>query len=165
MQRAQKLQTESQFLRGHQINLQAEVAKAAAHSLGTMGGGELGGGGTFNPGAMMAGMAMGGAVGNMMANQMGGMIAGMNQAHRDVPFTTPPMPAMPPMSDMSFTVVISGNPMGPYTADQLAELIRSGQVTRETLVWTPGMAEWRAATLIPSLTALFGGSAPPPLPR
>ncbi len=56
-QRSQKLQTESLNLNAHQLNLQADVSKAAAESLGSMGG--LGSGDGMNVGAMMAGMTMG----------------------------------------------------------------------------------------------------------
>jgi hypothetical protein len=49
---------------------------------------------------------------------------------------------------------------GPVGDDEFARLIRQGVITRETLMWTAGMGEWRAAGQVPSVSALFG-SAPP----
>lgn len=54
------LRAESDYLNVHAINLQSEVAKTAAESLGKMGGGDIGGEGGFNPAPMMTGMMMGG---------------------------------------------------------------------------------------------------------
>ena len=59
MQRAQKLTTESQNMSAHQLNQQTEVAKTAADSLGKMGSGSGGAGGTMDQGSMMASMEIG----------------------------------------------------------------------------------------------------------
>jgi membrane protease subunit (stomatin/prohibitin family) len=68
-QRAQKLQTETNFINTHALNQQADVLKTAAGSLGTMG--QVGGDGSgMNPAGMMTGMALGGAMGNQMAGMM-----------------------------------------------------------------------------------------------
>ena len=79
MQRAQKLQTETMNMGAHQLNLQADVGKTAAESMGKMGQGGAGGAGGMDPGSMMASMAMGTAVGGGMAGMMGNMMQGMNQ--------------------------------------------------------------------------------------
>ena len=41
--------------------------------------------------------------------------------------------------------------LGPYTGEQLVEFARAGNVTREMLIWTEGMAEWLAAEKIEGL--------------
>ena len=45
----------------------------------------------------------------------------------------------------------------------LAAKIRSGEITRQTLVWRNGMAGWSAAESVGELQTLFA-SVPPPLP-
>jgi GYF domain 2 len=49
---------------------------------------------------------------------------------------------------------------GPVAEDEFVRLIRQGVITRETMMWTAGMGEWRPAGQVPSVSALFGGPAP-----
>jgi membrane protease subunit (stomatin/prohibitin family) len=87
-QRAQKLQTETNFIGAHALNQQTEVLKTGAESLGNMGNMDMGGGGGgMNPAGMMTGMMMGGAMGNQMAGMMNQMGQNMNQQQN-----TPPPP-------------------------------------------------------------------------
>jgi membrane protease subunit (stomatin/prohibitin family) len=86
------------------------------------------------------------------------------------PRETPAPPAPPPSpfgqaeAGPSFHVVVDGKQMGPYGLDVLRQGAATGQLTGETLVWRAGMAQWTAAGDVPELRALFGGSAPPPVP-
>ncbi|MDR3356991.1 MAG: SPFH domain-containing protein [Spirochaetaceae bacterium] len=76
-QHTQRMQTDAANFAVHQLNQQTKVGVAGAEALGQMGAGGtmgMGGGGNMNPGAMMAGMAVGGAVGQQMAGMMGGMM-------------------------------------------------------------------------------------------
>lgn len=154
-QRRQRLQSESEFLSAHQINLQADVAKTAAASLGQMGGGmDFGGSGGMNPAGMMVGMMMGGAVGSNMANMMGNAMQGMNK----------PQPPQPPAGVMAqYHVSLSGQQSGPYTLEQIKQMVMSGHVQANTYVWKPGMSGWTMANHIPEVASLFG-SVPPPMP-
>jgi hypothetical protein len=45
----------------------------------------------------------------------------------------------------------------------LAAKVRSGEITRQTLVWKPGMGTWLAAEGVDELRPLFA-HLPPPLP-
>ena len=45
----------------------------------------------------------------------------------------------------------------------LASQVKSGGLTRSTLVWKQGMAGWAAADSVPELQSLFA-AVPPPLP-
>jgi hypothetical protein len=45
----------------------------------------------------------------------------------------------------------------------LQQQIQSGKLTRQTLVWRQGMANWTAAEQVDELKGLFG-AVPPPLP-
>jgi hypothetical protein len=49
---------------------------------------------------------------------------------------------------------------GPVGEDEFVRLIRQGAITRETMMWTAGMGEWRPAGQVPNVAALFGASAP-----
>ena len=154
-QRAQKLQTENQNLTAHQMNLQAGVGQTAAESMGKMGQGGSAGGG-MDPGSMMASMAMGGAVGGGMAGMMGNMMNGLNQ-----PQQTPP----PPPS-FQYMVMLDGQQGGPFSMEQMQQLVQAGKLSSETHVWKQGMPEWVSAGTVHELTSIFGApaSVPPPPP-
>ena len=153
-QRAQKLQSETNFIGAHAINQQTEVLKAAATSMGNMnmnlsGGGD---GSGFNPAGMMMGMALGGSLGgqmNQMMNQMGQqMQTSMN--------TPPPIPSV------KYMLANNGQQFGPFEMAQLAQLVQSGQMTKNTYVWKQGMASWELAGNMPELAQLFMATPPPP---
>ncbi|MDR2068437.1 MAG: SPFH domain-containing protein, partial [Spirochaetaceae bacterium] len=159
-QRAQRLQTEGSNFAVHQLNQQADVAKTAAASLGQMGqGASMGNGGGFNPGGMMAGMAMGGMAGQQMAGMMGNMMQGMNQAPQGgLPGAPPPPPVI------QYSVAVNGQTTGPFTMEQLAGMTQSGQLTPQSQVWKAGMAAWAAAGTVQELAPLFLNQTPPPPP-
>lgn len=155
-QRAQRLQSESNFLGAHSINKQAEVLKAAADSLGQMGTMNLGGGdgNGLNPAGMMTGMMMGGAMGQQMA----GMMSQLGQAVQGGMNTPPPMP------NVQYFTAVNGQQAGPFTIQQLQTLIGNGQLTKQTYVWKQGMVNWEFAENVPEVAALFTTNTPPPPP-
>ncbi|MDR3268178.1 MAG: SPFH domain-containing protein [Tannerella sp.] len=158
-QRQQRLQTEAANLTAHQIDVQGDVAKTAATSLGQLGsnaGSGMGnGGGGMNPAAMMTGMMMGGAVGGSMSNMIGNMTQGMNQ----------PQPPSPPATAIAtYHLSVNGAQTGPYSPDQLRQMVVMGQVTTSTYVWKAGMAGWEPAANVPEVYALFAAVPPPPPP-
>ena len=153
MQRAQKLQTEQSFIGAHSINQQTEVLKQAAGSLGKMGTMDFGGNvNGMNPAAMMTGMAMGGAVGGQMAGMMNQMGQNMSQA-----MNTPPTPPQ-----IQYYVSVNGQNAGPFNVQQLQQMAKCGQLTRNTYVWKNGMQNWEFAENIQELSMLFGAVPPPP---
>lgn len=154
-QRAQRLQTESNFMGAHALDQQTQVLKTAAENLGQMGQMNMGSGGHggMNPAGMMTGMMIGGSMGQQMAGMMNQMGNTMNQAAN----TPPPMP-----QSMYYTNV-NGQNMGPFTIPQLQQLAQTGQLTRETYVWKNGMANWEFAGSVAELSSVWG-SVPPPMP-
>jgi len=54
------------------------------------------------------------------------------------------------------------NQQGPVSAADLARLVRSGAITRDTLIWFAGMPDWRPAGQVNELASLFGPPAGPP---
>ncbi len=153
MQRAQRLQTETNFMGAHSFDKQMEVLKAGAQS---MGGGSLGGGGGSNPAGMMAGMMMGGAMGQQMA----GMMSNLGQQMQGAMNTPPPMP------NVQYHISVNGAQSGPFTIPQLTQMVQNGQINAQTYVWKQGMANWELAGNVQELAALFmtSGSMPPPPP-
>ncbi len=58
----------------------------------------------------------------------------------------------------------NGQQMGPVDESGLAEMIGSGQVTGETLVWQKGMAKWTPVADVPDLAPLLAQAQPGPPP-
>ncbi len=98
----------------------------------------------------VAGAGVGMGMGFAMANQMGQAMAGQQPAQ-----TPPPLPG--------YFAAIGGQQAGPFTMDILKQKIIAGEITRDTLVWKTGMAQWTAAGQVPDLASLFN-DMPPPLP-
>ncbi len=152
-QRAQKLQTETNFIGAHALNQQTDVLKTGAESLGNMGNMDAGGGGGgMNPAGMMTGMMMGGAMGNQMAGMMNNMGQNMQQQQN-----TPP-PAI------AYSVSVNGQTAGPFNWQQLQQMVQNGQLTQNTHVWKQGMTAWEIAGNVQELSNLFGAVPPPPPP-
>lgn len=151
-QRAQKLQTETNFMGAHALNQQTDVLKTGAESLGNMG--NIGGGGGINPAGMMTGMMMGGAMGNQMAGMMNNMGQNMQQQQN----TPPPPPTI------AYSVSLNGQTAGPFNLQQLQQMVQNGQLTPNTHVWKQGMAGWEIAGNVQELGNLFGAVPPPPPP-
>jgi membrane protease subunit (stomatin/prohibitin family) len=108
-----------------------------------------------NPGGMASG-GMGMGMGFAMANQMGQAMAGGAQP---APGAAPP----PLPQTAQFFVALGGQQAGPFDMAALQQHVQSGQLTRQTLVWRQGMANWTAAEQVDEIKGLFG-AAPPPLP-
>ena len=146
------LQVQGKNINVHQLNLQADVAKTAAESLGNLGGGGLGGDGGMNPAGMMAGMMMGGAVGGSMANLMGNMVQGVNQPQQ--------VPPTPPLTQ--YFIALDGQQSGSFSLAQLQQMIQNGSFTKTHHVWKQGMAEWILASEESDISKLFSSIPPPP---
>lgn len=149
-QRAQRLQTETNFMGAHSLDQQTSVLKEGAQSLGQMG--NMGGG--MNPAGMMTGMAMGGAMGQQMA----GMMNQMGQAINGQMNTPPPPP------NVQYYVAVNGQQSGPFNYGQLQQLVQQGRLSKGTYVWKSGMAGWDVAGNIQELSQLFQSTPPPPIP-
>jgi hypothetical protein len=105
-----------------------------------------------NQGSMGAGMGM--VMGAGMPSPWGAPVAaGAAQ-------TPPP----PPAGDKTWHIVVNGETAGPYSKASLGRMATSGDLTRETLVWTAGQDGWISANDIPELAQLFTVQPPPPPP-
>jgi hypothetical protein len=111
-----------------------------------------------NPGGI-AGMGAGIGAGVAVGQQMGAAMSGASAAPGMVTQAPPPLPGA-----VMFHAAINGAQAGPFGLDALAAKVKEGAISRETLVWKPGMANWTAAGQVAELQAVFA-AAPPPLPR
>jgi membrane protease subunit (stomatin/prohibitin family) len=112
-----------------------------------------------NPGGeASAGIGMG--MGFAMANQLGKMVTGSQGAqHSQEP---PPLPLEG--TESVYYVGKNGKKAGPFNREAIANYIKKGSITRETLLWKEGMAEWQGAEKFNEFSALLN-TIPPPLPE
>ena len=159
-QYAQHKQTQTSNIAAFQIEKQTEVGIAGAEALGYMGKNGAGSvdlgdsGAGFNPASMMAGMAVGGAVGQNIAGTMNNMMQGINQ------------PAMgsvapPPVPTVTYNVAVNGQATGPFDTNILKQMAIAGQFKPNSLVWKPGMETWLRADAVEDLKGLFNYVMPP----
>ena len=170
---AAKLGAEQQNLGAYAIKNQTQVGVAAAAAMAQQGangagnvnlGGSGAGIGGMNPGAMMANMAMGQAVGMGMANMLGNSFAGASTglgAGVMPGMAAPAGGAVPPPVGAMYNVAVNGASTGPYSVAQLQQMAASGQFNAQSLVWTAGMSEWVPAASVPELASMFQGAVPP----
>lgn len=159
-QYAQHKQTQTANLGAFQVEKQAEVGVAGANALGQMGANgagnvNLGGSGDgFNMAAMMASMAVGGAVGQNIAGAMNNMMGGINQQ-------TMPGAVPPPIPTVTYHVAVNGQATGPFDISVLAQMATARQLTVDSLVWKSGMEQWAKAGTVDELKSLFTNVMPP----
>ncbi len=154
-----KMNIESANLGAFGIRSQTEIGVAGAAAIGKSG--ESGGqnvnlssqGGGFNPGAMVAGMAIGQTVGQGMASLIGNSINTVTQ-----------IPVQNFTKSNVYNVAVNGVSTGPFAFDALREMSRTGQFTKQSLVWCAGMQDWQSAESVSELAVLFSNTAAPPVP-
>jgi hypothetical protein len=93
-------------------------------------------------------MAMATPIGQALAGQQAGNAAG----------TPPPIPGA-----ATYFVAVNGQQTGPFDLQTLASQAAMGRLTRESLLWTQGMAQWTAAGEVSALASVFA-NVPPPIP-
>ena len=103
-----------------------------------------------------AGMAMGAQMANAMGGMMGGGGAGGSAS--GAAGGPPPIPG-----GAVFHVAVGQSQTGPFDLGALQGQVSSGQLTRNSLVWKAGMAQWVKAGEVPELASLFA-AVPPPVP-
>ena len=125
----------------------AEAMQAAASNPGGDGG--MGAG---------LGMGMGMAMANQMANT--GPWGAQPQA---TPAPAPAAPPPPPVEHV-WHIAENGATKGPFSKAALGRMVASGEMTRETMVWTQGQDGWMKAEDVTELAQLFTVLPPPPPP-
>lgn len=62
-----------------------------------------------------------------------------------------------------YFLVLNNQQAGPFSMDQLKQLVKDGTLTKQTFVWKEGMANWASAQDVTEVKALFI-PVPPPIP-
>lgn len=110
-----------------------------------------------NPGGV-AGIGAGMGAGMAIGQQMGQAF----QAPQQAPAAPAGPPAIPAPATPMFFIAIDQQQTGPFDLPAVQSQVTAGRITRQTLVWKHGMANWAPAETVAELAGLFG---PPPLPR
>lgn len=105
-------------------------------------------------GNTLVGMGMGYNMMNQMAQAQINLQQQNQQQNRSVP------PPLPPQ--LEIYVAQNGQQTGPFNTEALKELIKNGNLQRNTLVWKNGLETWKAANEVAEVNALFS-TIPPPL--
>lgn len=153
----QRKQTQSAHMEAYKLEQQGAVGIAGANALGQMGSNgasEMSSGG-MNPAGMMAGMVMGGTIANNMAGMMNGIMKGLDSQQQNASG----MPGLgtnpPPIPCDQYYVVLNGQSTGPYNKDLLAQLVSTGTVTKDSLIWKQGMEAWEKAEFVKEMAVFF----------
>ncbi len=104
---------------------------------------------------MGVGIGMMAGVGGTMAGVMG------NALNSAVGGATPP-----PLPNAVYHIALAGGQTQQQDINTIKNGIANGMITKETLLWKAGMANWAKAAEIPEIMSLFGnnGMTPPPIP-
>ncbi|WP_093987656.1 DUF4339 domain-containing protein [Massiliimalia timonensis] len=68
----------------------------------------------------------------------------------------------PPISVISYYIAVNNQATGPFDFTILKSMVSNGQLTSDSLVWTNGMDQWKAAGTVDTLKQLF--TVIPPIP-
>lgn len=154
-QYATHMRTRSANIDVYQTEAQTQVGVAGAEALGKMGANGAGdinlSESGFNPATMMAGMALGGAVGQNIAGTMNNI---MNTGQL---VQTPPI-----QTETKYYVAKKGKAIGPFDIKTIQQMINMGDFLENTLVWKKGMENWEMASKIEDLSDLFMEMPPVP---
>ena len=132
---------------------------SAAQALGA-GGGAAGGAMSAAIGAGL-GMAMGAQIGGAQAGPWGAVPQQNHSQQSYAPQQAPAAPPPPPVEKV-WHVAANGAATGPFGRGHLGRMVSEGSLTRETLVWTPGLSGWLKAEEVTELAQLFTIAPPPP---
>jgi membrane protease subunit (stomatin/prohibitin family) len=102
------------------------------------------------------GLGAGLAMGNQMSQSFNNQVQQSSNQNQQAP---PPLPGA-----VSYFVAINNQQSGPFNDAQLSEMIKNGQISRDTLVWNQGMSGWLKADAVSELQNIFI-QMPPPLPN
>ncbi len=145
---ARHKQTQTANIEAYHIEAQEHVGVAGSQGLGKMGASTgTNNGGVINPATMMTGMYVGSAIGQNIANSVNGLMNSVVVQNKNV---TPP-----PINCPLYHLAVNGKPTGPYDIVSLRKLYENGKLTKESLLWTKGMATWEKAETIEKIQSIF----------
>jgi len=104
-----------------------------------------------------AGEGIGMGMGFAMAQNLGQTLNASTQSPGSG--SPPPVPG-----GVSYFIAVAGQQSGPFSVPELMEKIKTGELTRATLVWSQDLVEWTPAEKVTALAAAFA-HVPPPVPK
>ncbi|MEM9387195.1 MAG: SPFH domain-containing protein [Pseudomonadota bacterium] len=116
-----------------------------------------------NPGGG-AGDGVGLGMGFAMASKLGETLSTGGKSPAAAPGaaaggdTPPPLP-----TEARYYLAVNGHQTGPFTKAEVRAKIQSGELSRDSLAWRPGLEEWQEAEGVVELAQMFA-QMPPPLP-
>jgi membrane protease subunit (stomatin/prohibitin family) len=115
-----------------------------------------------NEGTAGSGVGLGAGVG--LGSAMGQMLGQATQQQQQTQQPAQSQASPPPVPQASsYYVAVNGQQKGPFDVSTIQQKIKSGDVSKNTLVWKAGMDQWAKAADVDELNQLFGQN-PPPLP-
>ena len=80
-----------------------------------------------------------------------------------------PPPIQKPEPNIQLYLAVNGQQYGPFNYTQCKQMVQTGQLTAQTLVWQQGMTTWAIASQVAELKELFAPVTPmptgmPPMP-
>lgn len=142
-QYAKRKKTQQENLTAFQIEQQAAVGVAGAQGLGQSGNGG------FNPGGMVAGVAVGAALGQSVAGTVNNIMGAPSPNGAFVGAV------IPNNQNISYYVAVGKKPMGPFGYEALEKMKAEGGLTEQSFVWKKGMDKWVKAGDVLELEPLF----------
>lgn len=80
------------------------------------------------------------------------------------PVNVPPVPPVPTEPDIQLRITVGGQVYGPFNREQCKQMVTTGQLSQQTLVWMEGMPNWAPAGMVQALQTLFAPPAVPGMP-
>ena len=88
--------------------------------------------------------------------------------------TPPPLTSVKPKvePEIQLFIAVAGQQYGPFDYQQCKQMVQTGQLTAQSMVWMQGMANWEVAGNVTELKPLFAPAVPvspvipgmPPIP-
>ncbi|MEM9320964.1 MAG: SPFH domain-containing protein [Pseudomonadota bacterium] len=110
------------------------------------------------------GMGMGAGLGMQMGNMMNMGPWGQQPAAQPQAAPAAVAPPPPPPVEHVWHIAENGATKGPFSKADMGRMAMTGELTRESLVWTPGQDGWLPADDVAELAQLFTVMPPPPPP-
>jgi len=106
------------------------------------------------------GFGVGTVVGNQIGQQAAQMVTNLPQQSAATP------PPVPSTQINQYFVVLKGQQVGPFAASLLRQMIMSGTIEPNSLVWQQGMTGWQPASTVHDLLGSISSTVqtPPPVP-
>jgi len=103
------------------------------------------------------------------ASSMVGMGAGFAMAEKlaksfEKDSSVPKKSYIPEPYETLYYIAKDKDPDGPYSIDEIEDMIKSSKIKKDTKVWYSGLDMWKEAQKVDELNSLFKLITPPPLP-